>query len=75
VATAHICATDGRVVCLPWTALGSGHFFGACRFFAMVGLAGNVARDLQEEIGWRGFLLPRQVCQFGFTLGYPSGCI
>jgi uncharacterized protein len=43
---------------------------------ATVGLVGGLARTLGEEIGWRGFLLPRLVGQFDFTVGcLLSGCI
>jgi membrane protease YdiL (CAAX protease family) len=36
---------------------------------ASTGMVGGTARALGEEIGWRGFLAPRMVGQFGFTWG------
>jgi membrane protease YdiL (CAAX protease family) len=43
---------------------------------ATVGVLGSLAYALGEEIGWRGFLLPRLVSRFGFTAGcLLSGCI
>lgn len=37
--------------------------------YATVGVIGSMARALGEEIGWRGFLLPRLVGRAGFTVG------
>jgi len=43
---------------------------------ATFGLVRSVAAALGEEIGWRGFLLPRLTGQFGFYAGcFISGCI
>ena len=43
---------------------------------ASFGVIGSMARALGEEIGWRGFLLPRLTGRFGWRAGcLLSGCI
>jgi membrane protease YdiL (CAAX protease family) len=44
--------------------------------YASIGVLASMTRALGEEIGWRGFLLPRLVRRAGFTRGcFLSGCI
>lgn len=68
-------AQSGAVFGFPhW--LNAGAVFLAIPVTATIGIVGTLSRALGEEIGWRGFLLPRLVGRLGFTGGcFVSGCI
>ena len=68
-------ATAGTTFGFPHSPRGAAWLL-AIPLYATVGVIGSMTRALGEEIGWRGFLLPRLVGRLGFTGGcFLSGCI